>query len=80
MWYLGRGLWVEEAEYVMEMAGRTAALIFMQAELGASDKAVKSKTWSWVHGRQPWHMTLRGIIVGPFGWRITIIRTAGPIS
>jgi hypothetical protein len=33
---LGRGLKVEEAEYVTEMAQRIAALILMQGELDAN--------------------------------------------
>jgi len=44
---LGRGLRVEEAEYVTEMARRIAALILMQPELDANYEAVKSDTWPW---------------------------------
>ena len=44
---LGRGLRVEEAEYVTEMARRIAALILMQPELDASYEAVKADTWPW---------------------------------
>lgn len=44
---LGRGLRVEEAEYVTEMARRIAALILMQPELDANYEAVKADTWPW---------------------------------
>jgi len=46
---LGRGLRVEEAEYVTEMARRIAALILMQPELDANYEAVKADTWPWPH-------------------------------
>ena len=46
---LGRGLKVEEAEYVTEMASRIAALILMQPELDANYEAVKADTWPWPH-------------------------------
>lgn len=46
---LGRGLRVEEAEYVTEMVRRIAALILMQPELDASYEAVKADTWPWPH-------------------------------
>jgi hypothetical protein len=39
---LGRGLRVEEAEYVTEMARRIAALILMQPELDANYEGVKA--------------------------------------
>jgi hypothetical protein len=44
---LGRGLRVEEAEYVTEMAQRIAALILMQPDLDANYEAVKADTWPW---------------------------------
>jgi len=47
---LGRGLKVEEAEYVTEMARRIAALILMQPELDANYEAVKADTWPWPQG------------------------------
>ncbi len=44
---LGRGLTMEEAEYVTEMVRRIAALILMQPELDANYEAVKADTWPW---------------------------------
>jgi len=44
---LGRGLQVEEAEYVTEVARRIAALILMQPDLDANYEAVKADTWPW---------------------------------
>jgi hypothetical protein len=44
---LGRGLRVEEAEYVTEMARRIAALILMQPDLDANYEALKADTWPW---------------------------------
>jgi hypothetical protein len=44
---LGRGLKVEEAEYVTEMARRLAALVLLQKELNANYDAAKEETWSW---------------------------------
>ncbi|MFH1891766.1 MAG: type ISP restriction/modification enzyme [Candidatus Zixiibacteriota bacterium] len=44
---LGRGLKVEEAEYVTEMARRIASLVLLQDELDSNYKAVKSDTWLW---------------------------------
>lgn len=44
---LGRGLKLEEAEYVTEMARRIAALILLQPELDANYQAVKADTWPW---------------------------------
>jgi len=44
---LGRGLKVEEAEYVTEVVRRIAALILLQAELDANYETVKVDTWSW---------------------------------
>lgn len=43
----GRGLKVEEAEYVTEMARRIASLILMQSELDANYEAVKADTYPW---------------------------------
>jgi len=44
---LGRGLKVEEVEYVTEMARRLAALVLLQKELNANYDAAKGETWSW---------------------------------
>jgi hypothetical protein len=44
---LGRGLKLEETEYVTEMARRIAALILLQPELDANYQAVKADTWPW---------------------------------
>lgn len=44
---LGRGLKVEEAEYVTEMVHRIASLILMQPELDANYEAVKADTHPW---------------------------------
>ena len=44
---LGRGLSIEEAEYVTEMSGWVAALILMQKELDENYEAVKDDTWVW---------------------------------
>jgi len=44
---LGRGLTIEEAEYVTEMVRRVAGLILLQGELDANYKAVKDDTWAW---------------------------------
>jgi hypothetical protein len=44
---LGRGLKLEEAEYVTETARRIAALILLQPELDANYQAVKADTWPW---------------------------------
>ena len=44
---LGRGLKVEEAEYVTEMARRLAVLVLLQKQLNANYDAVKDETWSW---------------------------------
>jgi hypothetical protein len=44
---LGRGLKVEEAEYVTEMVRRIASLILLQGELDANYKRVKDNTWRW---------------------------------
>lgn len=49
---LGRGLKVEEAEYITEMARRIAALILMQAELDANYEAVKADTSPWPDGKK----------------------------
>ena len=47
---LGRGLMVEEAEYVSEMARRLAVLIKMRPELDDNYNTVKADTWSWPNG------------------------------
>ena len=44
---LGRGLKIEEAEYVTEMTRRIAALILLQEQLDANYKCVKSDTYAW---------------------------------
>ena len=44
---LGRGLTMEEAEYITEMIRRLAALILLQPELDANYKAVKADVWLW---------------------------------
>ncbi|MBU1470875.1 MAG: N-6 DNA methylase, partial [candidate division Zixibacteria bacterium] len=44
---LGRGLKIEEAEYVTEMARRITALVLLQDELDSNYKAVKADTWPW---------------------------------
>ena len=43
---LGRGLKMEEAEYVTEMVRRIAALILLQPDLDANYEAVKADTWA----------------------------------
>jgi hypothetical protein len=50
---LGRGLRVEEAEYVTEMARRIASLVLMQPDLDANYEAVKADTWPWPHEKRP---------------------------
>ncbi len=44
---LGRGLKLEEAEYLTEMVRRIAALILLQPNLDANYQAVKADTWPW---------------------------------
>jgi len=44
---LGRGLKVEEAEYVTEMARRLSALVLLQEKLNSNYNAVKEETWLW---------------------------------
>ena len=44
---LGRGLKMEEAEYVTEMVRRIAALILLQPQLNANYEAIKADTWAW---------------------------------
>lgn len=44
---LGRGLKMEEAEYVTEMVRRIAALILLQDDLNANYETVKSNVWEW---------------------------------
>ncbi|RKX27065.1 MAG: DNA methyltransferase [Candidatus Zixiibacteriota bacterium] len=45
---LGRGLKLDEVEYVTNMTRRIAALVLMQAELDQNYQQVKSAPWSWV--------------------------------
>jgi hypothetical protein len=47
---LGRGLKLDEAEYVTEMVRRIAALILLQPELDANYETSKSNTWRWPSG------------------------------
>ena len=49
---LGRGLKVEEAEYVTEMVRRIGALILMQPELDGNYEAVKGETYCWPRGER----------------------------
>ena len=44
---LGRGMKLEEVEYVTETARRLAALVLVQGDLDANYQAVKSDTWPW---------------------------------
>jgi hypothetical protein len=44
---LGRGLTMEEAEYVTEKIRRIAALVLLQPELDANYEAVKADAWQW---------------------------------
>lgn len=44
---LGRGLTMDEAEYVTEMIRRIAALILLQPDLDKNYEIVKSETWPW---------------------------------
>jgi len=44
---LGRGLRLEEASYVTEMARRIAALVLLQPELNANYERVKADTYDW---------------------------------
>jgi len=44
---LGRGLRIEEVEYVTGMARRIAALVLLEPDLDANYERVKSKTWPW---------------------------------
>ena len=44
---LGRGLKIEEAEYVTEMVRRIAALILLEPELDANYEQVKADVWDW---------------------------------
>jgi len=48
---LGRGLKIEEAEYVTEMARRISAIILLQERLNKNYDSVKSDTWSWPQGK-----------------------------
>jgi hypothetical protein len=45
---LGRGLKLEEIEYVTNMARRIAALVLMQTALDRNYQQAKSATWLWV--------------------------------
>lgn len=47
---LGRGLTMEEAEYVTEMVRRIAALILLQPDLDKNYETVKADTWPWPAG------------------------------
>ena len=47
---LGRGLTMEEAEYVTEMVRRIAALILLQPNLDENYETVKAETWPWPAG------------------------------
>ncbi len=47
---LGRGLKVEEAEYVTEMVRRIAALILLQNDLDKNYESIKADTWDWPRG------------------------------
>ena len=44
---LGRGLKMEEAQYVTEMVRRIAALILLQPDLDKNYESVKADTWPW---------------------------------
>lgn len=44
---LGRGLKMEEADYVTDMARRLTALVLLQPRLDANYKAVKARTYKW---------------------------------
>ena len=44
---LGRGLKVEEAEYVTEMVRRLGALVLLRGELDGNYRRVKADTWAW---------------------------------
>jgi hypothetical protein len=44
---LGRGLTLDEADYVTQMVRRIAALILLQPDLDNNYKAAKSDTWPW---------------------------------
>ncbi|MBN2139183.1 MAG: N-6 DNA methylase [Sedimentisphaerales bacterium] len=47
---VGRGLKVEEAEYVTEMVKRIAALVLLQGELDSNYRSVRDNTWAWPSG------------------------------
>jgi hypothetical protein len=47
---LGRGLTMEEAEYVTEMIRRLAALLLLQPDLDKNHEAVKAEVWPWPKG------------------------------
>jgi hypothetical protein len=44
---LGRGLEVEEAEYVTEMARRIAAILILQPDLDQNYESVREDSWEW---------------------------------
>ncbi len=44
---LGRGLKIEEAEYVTEMVRRIAAILLLQSDLDNNYETVKTDTWDW---------------------------------
>jgi len=44
---LGRGLTMEEVQYVTEMARRIAALVLLQEKLDANYQGVNADTWDW---------------------------------
>ena len=50
---IGRGLTMEEADYVTEMVRRIAALILLQPELDANYERVKAETWAWPTASEP---------------------------
>jgi len=48
---LGRGLRLDEAEYVTEIARRLAALVLLRPDLDANYRVVKADTWPWPRSR-----------------------------
>ena len=46
----GRGLKMEEAEYVTEMVRRIAALVLLQPDLDHNYETVKAGSWAWPEG------------------------------
>jgi hypothetical protein len=49
---LGRGLSMDEARYVTEMARRIAALLLLGPALDANYEAVKAATYAWPRAGQ----------------------------